>query len=398
MSILFTPIQVGKLALANRMVHSATYEAMAEESGAVTEELIRRYRNLARGGVGLIIPGYMYIHPTGRAMKYQTGIHSSDMMPGLKKLVEAVHAEGGKIVFQLNHAGRQTEKKLSGTRPISPSGKGRDPFYFVRPRKMKEKDIADAVKWFAAAAARAVTAGADGIQLHAAHGYLINQFLSPFFNRRRDAWGGSAEKQFRFLRSVVHSVRMEMPHDMPLLVKLNSMDHTPKPGITPEIAATYARWLAGLGVACLEVSCGTAFYSFMNLCRGEVPVEEMVSGLPLWKRPVGRLVLGKMVDQFDLEEGYNLAAARKLNSAIGDVPLSVVGGIRRVGQMEAILKNGDADLISMSRPLIREPFLPRRFESGKQTVAGCVSCNKCLAAVINGRPLRCYYKGEPASA
>jgi 2,4-dienoyl-CoA reductase-like NADH-dependent reductase (Old Yellow Enzyme family) len=138
----------------------------------------------------------MYVHPTGRAFPHQTGIHSDNMIPGLKKLTDTVHQEGGKIAFQLAHAGRQTTRGLIGQTPLGPSSRGRDPVNFVKPKEMTEDEIMEIVKAFGAAAKRAVEAGADGIQLHGAHGYLINEFLSPFFNSRTDSWGG--------LRTVSH--------------------------------------------------------------------------------------------------------------------------------------------------------------------------------------------------
>lgn len=389
---LFSPIRIGGLTLDNRLVQSATYEGMAEADGSVTDDLIKRYLNLARGGVGLIIPGYLYVHPEGKALKLQTGIHTDAMIPGLRQLTEAVHREGGKIVFQLAHAGGQTTRAHAGRTPIGPSSYGRDPINFVKPHKMSPKEISGVLESFAAAAARAVSAGADGIQLHAAHGYLINQFLSPFFNRRRDAWGGTPEKMFRFLKSAISAVRGEMPEGMPLLVKLNTNDFTPKPGITIDLAAQYARWMAESGISAIELSCGTGTYSFMNLCRGEVPVKEFVDGLPFWKRPIGRLMLKAMAGKFDLEEGYNVAAARIIKPQIGDTPLAVVGGIRRRTQMEQIITSGTADMISLARPFIREPYLAKRFREGKQDIAGCVSCNKCLAAAANGMAVKCYFK------
>ena len=189
MPTILTPINIGTTQIQNRFVHSATYEAMASEGGEVTDALLKRYQNLSRGEIGLIIPGYMYVHPLGRAAKFGIGIHDDDMIPGLKKLVKAVHKHGGKIAFQLNHAGRQTTKAVIGQTPIGPSRVGRDPVNFVKPREMNEDDIQDAIEAFGGAANRAAEAGADGIQLHAAHGYLINEFLSPFFNRRDDGWG-----------------------------------------------------------------------------------------------------------------------------------------------------------------------------------------------------------------
>lgn len=396
MSILFTPMKLRDMEVKNRFVHSATYECMALDTGEATDEIVKRYQILAKGEVGLIIPGYMYIHPLGRAYKYQSGIHSDDMIPGLKKVAEAVHQEGGKIAFQLAHAGRQTTSSLIGQTPLGPSGKGRDPVNFVKPREMGQEEIQEVIQAFGMAAERAVEAGADGVQLHAAHGYLINQFLSPFFNRRKDDWGGSDENRFRFLREIFLRTRKAMPEGMPLLVKLNTHDHTPREGITPPLAVKYATWLADLGIDGLEVSCGSAVYSFMNMCRGDVPVDELVRSLPLWKKPLGKLMMKNLVGKYDLQEGYNLEAARMIRPVLGKVPLFVVGGLRSVAQMEWVLGKKHADFISMSRPFIREPYIVEKIKEAKSDAVACVSCNRCLAAIPNNIPVRCYNKGLPS--
>ncbi len=390
MSILFEPTQLANLPIKNRFVCSATYEGTATETGIVTEKIIKRYRRLAEGDIGLIITGHMYVHPTGRALKYQTGIYNDDMIPGLSQLAQAVHKEGGKIVFQLSHAGRQTTKKWIGQVPIGPSGKGRDPVYFFKPKRIEEEQIHEIIRAYAKAAGRAVQAGADGIQLHAAHGYLINQFLSPFFNTRNDAWGGSDENRFRFLKEIIAETKKELPEKMLLLVKLNANDYTPREGITPLLAKKYAQWLSKLGIDGLEISCGSAIYSFMNMCRGDVPVKELLGGLPRWKKPVGKLMLTALKGKYYLQEGYNLEAAKIIKPVIEKIPLILVGGLRRLSYMEEILEKGDVDFISMSRPFIREPFLVKRFKEGKGEVVSCVSCNKCLAAVANNMPVRCY--------
>ena len=182
MSILFTPGKIGQKEIQNRFVHSATYECMANHSGAVTDKLIKTYRHIAKGGTGLIIPGYLFVIPNGRALRYQTGIHHDDMIAGLKNLVDVVHDQGSKIAFQLVHCGRQTNKHTIGQTPIGPSKGPRDNIYMTKPKEMTEEEIQETIKAFGAAAFRASKAGADGVQIHAAHGYLVNQFLSPFFN------------------------------------------------------------------------------------------------------------------------------------------------------------------------------------------------------------------------
>ena len=395
MSILFTPKKIGNIELPNRFVNSATFESMAKETGEVSDELIKRYERLAKGGVGLIITGLMYVHPSGRGYKYQTAIYHESMIEGLKKLVAAVHQAGGKIAFQLVHAGRQTTKDMIGQAPLAPSSRGRDPVNFVKPKEMTEDEIREIVKAFGAAAQRAVEAGVDGIQLHGAHGYLISEFLSPFFNIRTDSWGGSEENRFRFLKEVLGEVKTMVPDGFPILIKMNTNDYTPKQGITPALAARYAGWLAKLGIDGVEVSCGTSNYSYMNMCRGDVPTAEMLKSLSWWEKPVGRLMIGKLEGKYDLEEGYNLEAARMIKPVLANTPLFLVGGMRTVSHMERVLENNYADFISMSRPFIREPFLVKKIKEGKLDKVSCVSCNKCLAALVNNIPVYCYNKGFP---
>jgi len=318
------------------------------------------------------------------------------MIPGLRKLVEAVHQEGGKIAFQLAHAGRQTTKAMIGQTPIGPSSKGRDPINFVKPKEMSADQIQEVIQAFGIAANRAAEAGVDGIQLHAAHGYLINQFISPFFNHRKDEWGGSDANRFRLLKEVISEVRNKLPQGMPILVKLNTHDYTPHEGITPSLAVTYAKWLSDLEINGLEISCGSPVYSFMNMCRGDVPVKELVNSLPLWKRPMGKLMMKSMVGKYDFEEGYNIEAAKMIKPVLGKIPLFVVGGLRKVAEMREALEKQYADCISMSRPFIREPFIVKKIREGKAEAVACVSCNRCLAAVANNIPVQCYNKGFPA--
>jgi 2,4-dienoyl-CoA reductase-like NADH-dependent reductase (Old Yellow Enzyme family) len=395
MPTLFTPKKIGKMEIENRFVHSATYECMADHNGKVTDKLIKRYKQIAKGGAGLIIPGYLYIMPNGRAMHYQTGIYNDDMIEGLKKLVDVVHNEGSKIAFQLAHSGRQTTKDKIGQTPLAPSRGPRDSIYMVKPKEMTEEEIHEVISAFGAAAFRANEAGADGVQIHAAHGYLVNQFLSPFFNKRMDSWGASDENRFRFLKEIVLGVKKYISDRMAVLVKLNTQDHTPKKGITLELAKKYSAWLAELPIDGLEVSCGTISYSMFNMVRGDVPTKEIVSTYPLWRRILGKMLLKKMEGKFDLEEGYNLEAAKLIKPIIGKIPLLVVGGLRKVSHMEEVIKNGFSDFISMSRPFIREPNIVDKIREGKADAVACVSCNKCFAAIANDIPVYCYNKGFP---
>ncbi len=389
MRLTFQSISIGGMVVKNRFVHSATHEAMAAPDGQITDAIIKRYATLAKGEIGLIIPGHLFVHLFGQAHTGQGGIHSDAMIPGLAKLAAAVHDHGGKVAFQLAHGGRQSPKALIKRRPLAPSGHGLDPVSLDRPRQMSNEMIKETVQAFVSAAQRAVEAGADAVQLHGAHGYLINEFLSPFFNRRKDAYGGSDENRFRFLGEVVAGVQKVLPKGMPMLVKLNTNDFTPGKGVTPDLAAVYARWLVEMGVAAVEVSCGS-YYGFQTI-RGDIPVAELAAGLPFWMRPVARIKMKLQAPANRFQEAYNLEAAKVVKAAMKAAPLMLVGGMRRLGHMEEILAAGHADMLAMSRPFIREPFLVKRFKDGKSTAAACISCNQCFAAMFNHQPVRCRY-------
>jgi 2,4-dienoyl-CoA reductase-like NADH-dependent reductase (Old Yellow Enzyme family) len=395
LSILFTPMKIGDMEIKNRFIRSATCEGMANEKGEVTEALLEVMTTLAKGEIGLIIPGYMYIDPVGQAFKYQTGIYSDDLIPGLKKMVDAVHSEEGKIAFQIVHTGMQTTDDLIGTNPIAPSKRIMNPFTMKQPKEMDEDDINHTIQSFIDAARRAVQAGADAIQLHAAHGYLINQFLSPFFNRRKDDWSGSEENMFQYLKKIFLETKKVMPNDMPLFIKLNTNDYTPKEGINPQLAAKYAGWLNKLGIDAIEISCGTSYFSMFNIFRGKVPVKEMVKFFLSPVKELAEKVFQDMVGKYNFEGPYNLEAARVLKPVIDTAPLILVGGLRNISEMEEIVQNKYADFISMSRPFIREPYLVKNFKAGMQNKASCVSCNRCAAALIHNFPQRCYLEEFP---
>lgn len=395
MSILFTPERVGNLRIKNRFVHSGTYECMATETGEITEKLIRRYRNLAKGEVGLIVTGYMSVKKDGRAARHQTGIHSDRFLPGLEKLSAAVHDEGGRIFFQLVHAGRQTLSEYTGGKPMGPSAIHRDPTYLVKPREMTGTEIRDVIAAYGKSAKRAISAGADGIHISAAAGYLPNQFLSPYHNRRKDEWGGSVENRFRFLRETVIAVKENLPIGMPLVVKISTNDHTPGPGVTLDAAKTHAIWLEELGVDGLEIASGNLLYKHMTMWRGDVPTREIVRSQPWWKKPATWMVMKHMEGKFDLTEPWNLSAARSIRKVVKGLKIFLVGGIRDIETMERILKKGDSDFIQMCRPFVREPFLVKKIRKGEMVKASCRNCNRCLGAIANNIPIACYYNGLP---
>ncbi len=386
MSILFTPFNLGPVEIKNRFVFSACEDNLADEGGQVTEASLRKVRMAALGRVGLIISSHLSIHPWGRTRIRQLGIHDDRMIPGLKRLVDTVHKESGKILFQLGHAGLTAKQEVIGRSPLGPSTKD---------NPMDDEAIHLVLSSFLRAAERTAAAGADGIQIHAAHGYLVHEFLSPFFNQRTDSWGGSEENRFRFLRKIIVETRKILPPEMALTVKLNVHDYTRQEGITPPLAVGYARRLAVLGIDGLEISCGTSAFSPWTMCRGEVPVPEILRNVESAKRPRVEETLQKTRDNFRFEEGYNLDKTIMIRPVMGNIPLFAVGGWRTVSAMEEAVQKGHTDLISMCRPFIREPSLVRKIQEGKVLASSCTNCNRCLMALAADLPGRCYVKGLP---
>lgn len=396
MSILFSPMNIGQIEIKNRFVRSATCVNRANENGEVTDELIRYYKSLAKGGVGLIITGFTAVNPVGKPGDYVTGLYRDKHISGIKKLTDTIHQQGSKIIIQLAHGGMAGIKKIIGQKTVAPTKKLRNPFDISKPRKMSVEEIENTILDFKEAARRSVEAGADGIQLHAAHTYLINQFLSPFFNSRDDGWGGTDENQFRFLKEIITEIQEILPQDKSLLIKLNSFDHTPEIGINFELAAKYSKWLVDLGIDGIEISCGSSVFSGFNIMRGSVPVEECMEFLKTWQKPVAKRILKKFVGKHLFENPYNLEAAKAIKPILGDVPLILVGGIRKAAEMEEIVENKKAEFISMARPYIREPNLVKKIQENKDYQAQCVSCNRCVAALMsNLLPIRCYNNSFP---
>jgi 2,4-dienoyl-CoA reductase-like NADH-dependent reductase (Old Yellow Enzyme family) len=346
---LFSPVQIGSLELDNRLVRSATAERLATEPmGRATPALAALLRGLALGGVGLIISGHAYVSPKGKAHPEMLSAHCDEMIPGLTTLADTVHESGGRIALQINHGGRQcaevcTPETMSPS-PV-PASSGR------LPREMTPADIANAVDAYGQAARRALLAGFDAVQLHGAHGYLIGQFLSPHTNRRRDAWGGDFERRLRFLAAVCEAVRGAVGSDYPVFIKLGMADNLQSvpDGLTPEDGARIVSQLAGLGLDAVEVSGGYDGGAVYN----------------------SRLAVGSKEP-----EAYFRSLAQRAQ-AVTELPVILVGGLRSRAVMEEVLAAGDADMISLCRPLIREPDLPNRLRTGEVTASTCISGGRC---------------------
>jgi len=355
MSILFTPVRIGPVTVPNRFVRSATHDFMADEAGNVTDAHIELYSRLAEGEVGLIITGHAHVQPSGKASPRQMAVFDDRFVEGLARIPAAVHRFGSLVFLQIAHAGRQTKEKLCGCVPVSPSAVY-DPVSKVLPRELAADEIGALIADFISAGARAKRAGFDGVQLHAAHGYLLSSFLSPHTNRRSDEWGGPVENRARVLVEILRGVKSACGRDFPVVVKLNSTDFL-EGGLVLEDVVRIARMIEAEGIDGIEVSGGMA-----EAGRGSV-----WAGL-----------------RSEDEEGYFTANASAVKAAVR-VPVFALGGIRTLAVAERIVREGGADLVSLSRPLIRDPFLVKHFREGLTSRSECISCNKCF----NPRGIRC---------
>ncbi|GAB4282967.1 MAG: NADH:flavin oxidoreductase [Deferrisomatales bacterium] len=358
---IFEPVAIGPLTARNRIVRSATWLGLAEPRGEVTEPLVARYAELARGGAGVVVTGYASVSPEGRQMPRMLGAHDDAFVPGLRRLAEAIRGAGAVAVLQLVHAGGQTRSDwIGGRSPVAPSFLDH-PQYPETPRELTFEEIQRIVADFGRAARRGREAGFDAVQLHGAHGYLINQFLSPSTNQRSDRYGGTLRRRFGFLQEVMAAVQGAVGLGFPVGVKLNGEDFVPG-GLTRDEAAQVAEWLALRGASWIEVSGGTPASGALGPARAGV------------------------------EPGRGEAYFRDLAAAVKrrvSCPVALVGGLRSLRTLEDLLLEGVADLFSLSRPLIWEPDLPNRWAAGDAAPARCISCNGCFAPGREGRGVTC---------
>ncbi len=360
MSLLFEPFELGGLGLPNRVVRSAVYQGMASPGGEVTEELLAAYRALSKGGSGLLITGSAYVSLDGRSGGGMLSAADDSTISGLRKLSSVLREGGGRGILQLFHAGRQTKEEFTGGKtPVAPS-ELEEPTLGTRPRALGEEEVEGIIDAFASAARRAREGGFDGVELHSAHGYLLSQFLSPHTNRRQDKWGGGLEGRLKIILEIRESIGSLAGEDFPLLVKINTEDGIPG-GLEPKEAVEVAGRLLGAGFTAIELSGGMFEAGDFTVRRGLRPKEE---------------------------EAYFLEAAREIRKKVKG-PLILVGGIRSRSVAEGILAEGAVDLISLGRPLTREPDLPLLWQGGKDG-ADCISCNLCIMKVMRGLPNLCY--------
>jgi 2,4-dienoyl-CoA reductase-like NADH-dependent reductase (Old Yellow Enzyme family) len=367
MADIFDTTSIKSMTITNRFVRSATGTRMAHADGGMTPKLMKHIVDLVDGGVGLIVSGHAYVHPDGQASPCQLGIYSDALVPGLTTLVNTVHERAGTIVAQLTHGGAHSNPELTGVEAMAPStipAQDGKRIRFPGCRVMTYADINRIVDAFQAAARRAYDAGCDGIQLHGAHGYLLSEFLSPFYNKRTDKYGGIVRNRARIVIDAYHAVRNEVGDNYPVMIKMNAIDLLAN-GLSVDDGLEAASIYASVGFDAIELSGGTSW---------------------------GTLVLSdpqRAICRNGPHEAYYRAVAQQLTSTL-ETPIILTGGIKSYEVAAQLIRDSIADYIGLCRPLIREPNLVNRWKSGDTRKSGCLSDNACLFRA-DGKDLQCFH-------
>lgn len=347
---IFTPFEINGMVLQNRFVRSATVDNLGEH-GMVSEAQLGLYGALSKGEIGLIISGGVYPTLDGLGAPGQLGAHTDDMIPGLKRLVDVVHLNNSKIAAQILHGGFRCQEEVSGFQPIGPSAM----FYEETGQQVRElssDEIYELVESYVQAARRLIEAGFDAVQLHGAHGWLLSAFLSPVMNNRQDEWGGSQKARSRFVRLIYEGIRKLAGPDYPIMIKLGFKDYHEDGKPLSEGIET-ALMLESLGMDAIELSEGIE---------------------PKW----GNHIRVNALEPYYKEECLK---ARKALS----LPLILVGGMRKLCDMQGVIDDGIADAVSLCRPFINSPDMVRRFKQGTAESSECNSCNECIELMLERR-------------
>jgi 2,4-dienoyl-CoA reductase-like NADH-dependent reductase (Old Yellow Enzyme family) len=396
MKNVFEPWSLGTLRIKNRIIRSATHEGMAHPDGMPTDGLEKIYQRLAAGGAGAIITGYVGVKRNGRTFPNMRMFDSDAYVDIYKGINDRLKGLGTPVIVQLAHGGSRSNGKLTGEDVIGPGYRRKNDYGDVC-REASEADILAIIDAFAAAVVRAQKAGFDGVELHAAHGYLLSEFISPKLNQRKDKWGGTIENRLRIVTEVLRRARQAVG-TYPILVKISAHDEF-KNGLAAQEAAAIARILQDSACDAIEVSCGYGDFQY-TVRMPKLPVDAILGLMPgyreksAFQKRLLRLaapVLGKNPSPL---HNYNVAAAELIKRNV-TIPVIVVGGIRKIQDITQIIGTKDIDCVSLSRPFIIEPDIVEKFRQGKQDHSRCIDCGYCLIGVT-GAPLRCYYGKVPA--
>ncbi|WP_328335149.1 NADH:flavin oxidoreductase [Streptomyces sp. NBC_00455] len=374
-----SPARLGPLALRNRIIKAATFEG-ATPDALVTDRLIDYHRAPAAGGVGMTTVAYLAVAPEGRTERRQIWLRP-EAVPGLRRLTEAVHAEGAAIAAQIGHAGPVADAS-SNRRPALAPTRRFNPLGMRWTRAATTSDITRIIRAHGEAADIAADSGFDAVEIHFGHNYFASAFLSPRLNRRTDRYGGSLANRAEVARGIARAVRETVGDRVAVTAKLNMDDGVPG-GSWLDESLQVARWLQEDGsLDALELTAGSSLLNPMYLFRGTAPVPEFAAAFPQPQR-LGVALLGKrfLID-YPYREAYLLESARQFRAAL-ELPLILLGGIADLATAEQAMAEG-FEFVAMGRALLREPDLVNQYAAGTSTTSLCVHCNRCMPTIYSG--------------
>lgn len=373
-SLLFTPVTLGPLTLRNRSIRSAAFESMCP-GNVPSPQLLDYHRSVAAGGVGMTTVAYAAVTRSGLSFDRQLWMRP-EIVPGLRELTDAVHAEGAAASIQLGHCGNMSHKSICGCLPVGASS-GFNLYSPTFVRGLRADELPEMAKAYGRSVGLAREAGFDAVEIHAGHGYLISQFLSPSTNHRKDEFGGTLANRMRFMEMVMEEVMKAAGNDMAVLVKMNMRDGF-RGGMELDESLQVARKLQELGANALVLSGGFVSKAPMYVMRGEMPIRTMTYYMTCWWLKYGVRLVGKyMIPSVPFREAYFLEDALKFREAL-DIPLVYVGGLVSRQKIEEVLNHG-FEAVQMGRALLNEPDFVNRMRREENARCNCRHSNYCIA-------------------
>lgn len=373
-SLLFTPVTLGPLTLRNRSIRSAAFESMCP-GNVPSPQLLDYHRSVAAGGVGMTTVAYAAVTRSGLSFDRQLWM-SPEIVPGLRELTDAVHVEGAAASIQLGHCGNMSHKSICGCLPVGASS-GFNLYSPAFVRGLRADELPEMAKAYGRSVCLAREAGFDAVEIHAGHGYLISQFLSPSTNHRKDEFGGTLANRMRFMEMVMEEVMKAAGNDMAVLVKMNMRDGF-RGGMELDESLQVARKLQELGASALVLSGGFVSKAPMYVMRGEMPIRTMTYYMTCWWLKYGVRLVGKyMIPSVPFREAYFLEDALKFREAL-DIPLVYVGGLVSRQKIEEVLNHG-FEAVQMGRALLNEPDFVNRMRREENARCNCRHSNYCIA-------------------
>lgn len=375
----FEPARLGPITLRNRVIKAATFEGVVPES-LVTPELIDYHVKVAAGGVGMSTVAYLAVSPDGRP-NAATLYMRDEVIPGLRRLTDAIHAEGARASVQIGHAGLVADQKSNGVKSLAPTRRF-SPISLSFTPQATESDIERVIDDYVRTARGAEEGGFDAIEVHLGHSYLLSSFLAPGLNTRDDRWGGSLENRARLPREVLRAVREAVGGRVAILAKLSMLDAIAG-GLKPDESLEVAKRIESDGTLdALVLTAGSSYGNPMFLFKGGAPRKEFAANLPFVMRMGFKLVGRRFMPEYPFEEAYFDEMASRYRDAL-DLPVVLLGGINRLDTIEKALADGYA-FVQMGRALLHEPDLLLKMQSGEKKAGECIHCNRCMPSIYSG--------------